>query len=226
MKIAIVGPVGVGKGTQGQRLSRMLMNYTRISPGDLIRDQIEAKTKLGSELRRYADRGEPVPDEEVMRLVLPHLQPAGFWILDGLPRTTNQARALDAALQDRFGGLNHMVFLEGPSDDELVARVLAGRVQSFSTGMSYHTEHDPPPNPEDRWDAGPFFRRSDDTEEALRNQLAFYHREADALKEHYEQAGVLRLIDARGTADEVFERLLDALDLSKGPGEKTRQAAV
>lgn len=221
MKIAILGPVGVGKGTQAQRLTRTtLANYTRVSTGDLIRDHIEADTEIGREAKRSYDRGEPVPDGLVMDLVLPHLQPAGFWVLDDFPLNLGQARALDAALEGRKGGLTHVLVLEGPSDDELVARVLSGRRTSLATGMVYHLESFPPPSPVEHTDAGPFARRSDDTEEALRRGLEGYHREADALKNYYEKGGVLHVVDARGSVEEVFERVLDALNLSRPEGSR------
>src|ERR687884_2172139 len=108
MKISLLGPVGSGKGTQAQRISERL-NYARIATGDLVRDQINADTELGREIKDYVDRGEPVPDEVIMELARPHLNPAGGWILDDYPRTIAQARALDKELEERGISLDKVI---------------------------------------------------------------------------------------------------------------------
>lgn len=211
MKIALLGPVGVGKGTQAQRLAERL-NYTRVSTGDLVRDQIEADTELGREIKEHVDRGEPVPDEVIMELTRPHLQPAGAWILDGIPRTIGQARELDEELEKRGISLNRVVVLEGPGDEELIQRITAGRRTSLATGRVYHLEHDPPPDPGEGKDPGPFVQRDDDTEEALQRQLEAYREEAEMIKEYYEEQGILALVDAHQDVDKTTEDILEALD--------------
>lgn len=211
MKIALLGPVGVGKGTQAQRLAERL-NYTRVSTGDLVRDQIEADTELGREIKEHVDRGEPVPDEVIMELTRPHLQPAGAWILDGIPRTIGQARGLDEELEKRGISLNRVVVLEGPGDEELIQRITAGRRTSLATGRVYHLEHDPPPDPGEGKDPGPFVQRDDDTEEALQRQLEAYREEAEMIKEYYEEQGILALVDAHQDVDKTTEDILEALD--------------
>ncbi len=210
MKIAMLGPVGVGKGTQIQQISEML-NYTRVATGDLIRDQIEAGTELGGELEGYYERGEPVPDDIVMELVRPHLLPAGAWILDGFPRTMAQVHALDEELEKRGVSLDQVIVLEGPSDEELIERVTSGRRQSLATGRVYHLEYDPPPDPQEGKDPGPFVQRDDDTEDALRQEIESYREEADAIKEYYEEKGILTVVNAEQDVPEVTEDILDAL---------------
>ena len=211
MKIALLGPVGVGKGTQAQRLAERL-NYTRVSTGDLVRDQIEADTELGREIKEHVDRGEPVPDEVIMELTRPHLQPAGAWILDGIPRTIGQARELDEELEKRGISLNRVVVLEGPGDEELIQRITAGRRTSLATGRVYHLEHDPPPDPGEGKDPGPFVQRDDDTEEALQRQLEAYREEAEVIKEYYEERGILAIVNADQDVDKTTEDILEALD--------------
>ncbi len=210
MKIAILGPVGVGKGTQIQQISEML-NYTRVATGDLIRDQIEAGTELGRELEGYYAQGEPVPDDMVMELVRPHLLPAGAWILDGFPRTMAQVRALDEELEKRGVSLDQVIVLEGPSDEELIERIASGRRQSLATGRVYHLEYDPPPDPQEGKDPGPFVQRDDDTEDTLRQEIESYREEADAIKEYYEEKGILTVVNAEQDVPEVTEDILDAL---------------
>jgi adenylate kinase len=210
LKIALLGPVGVGKGTQAQRVAGRL-NYVRVSTGDLVRDQIEANTELGQELKGYSDQGDQVPDETIMNLIRVHLQPAGAWILDGVPRTVEQARALDEELEKHSTALDKVIMLEGPNDEDLIERVVNGRRQSLATGRVYHLEYDPPPDPVEGQDPGPFVQREDDTEEALRQQLEAYRKEADAIKEHYEEKGILTVIDADQEVEKTTENILEAL---------------
>jgi adenylate kinase len=210
MKISILGPVGSGKGTQSQRISERL-NYARIATGDLVRDQIEADTELGRELKQYSDQGELVPDEVIIDLTRPHLNPAGGWILDDFPRTINQARLLDEELENRSISLDRVIMLEGPDDDELIERVTSGRRQSLATGRVYHVENDPPPDPGEGTDPGPFVQRDDDTEEALRNQLESWREEAEAIKEHYEEQGIVTTVNAGKEVSEITEDILEAL---------------
>jgi adenylate kinase len=210
LKIALLGPVGVGKGTQAQRVAGRL-NYVRVSTGDLVRDQIEVNTELGQELKGYSDQGDQVPDETIMDLIRVHLQPAGAWILDGVPRTVEQARDLDEELEKHGTALDKVIMLEGPEDEDLIERVVNGRRQSLATGRVYHLEYDPPPDPVEGQDPGPFVQREDDTEEALRRQLEAYRKEAEAIKEHYEEKGILTVIDANQEVEKTTENILEAL---------------
>jgi adenylate kinase len=210
VKISLLGPVGSGKGTQAQRVSHVL-NWARISTGGLVRDQIEADTEVGRKLKRYTDRGEPVPDDVIMELTLPHLQPAGGWILDDCPRTIDQARTLDAELEKLGISLDRVIMLEGPSDEELIERITSGRRHSLATGMVYHVEDDPPPDPQEGLDPGPFVEREDDSEEAIRRQLEAYRKEAEAIKEHYDEQGLLAIVDAGQEVHKITEDILDVL---------------
>lgn len=210
MKISLLGPVGTGKGTQSQQVSERL-NYGRIATGDLVRDQIKANTELGSEIKSYVDRGEPVPDEVIMELTRPHLNPAGGWILDDCPRTLAQARALDEELEKRGVSLDRVIMLDAPDDEELIERIASGRRHSLATGRVYHLEYNPPPDPNKGEDPGPFVQRDDDTEEALRQQLESWHQEADAIKEHYDEQGLLAVVDADQEVEKITEDILEAL---------------
>jgi adenylate kinase len=220
MKIAMLGPVGIGKGTQSQQVTERL-NYTRLATGDLVRDHIEAGTELGRELEGYYERGEPVPDDVIMDLVRPHLNPAGAWILDGFPRTMAQVHALDEELEKRGIGLDKVIVLEGPSDEELIERITSGRRQSLATGRVYHTEYDPPPDPGEGRDPGPFVQRDDDKEEALRRELEAYHEEAEKIKEYYDEQGILAVVNADQDVPEVTEDIIAALGY---PEERTPRA--
>ena len=210
MKISLLGPVGAGKGTQAQRISERL-NYARIATGDLVRDQIEADTELGGEIKGYVERGEPVPDDVIMELTRPHLNPAGGWILDDCPRTLAQAHALDEELQERGIRLDRVIMLEAPDDEQLIERIASGRRHSLATGRVYHLEYNPPPDPQKGEDPGPFVQRDDDTEEALRRQLESWREEAEAIKEHYDEQGILAIVDADQDVEKITEDILEAL---------------
>ena len=219
MRVAFIGPTGGGKTTQAQRFARALPHYNpRLSSGELVRAHIEAGTELGRRMGGYYDRGEPVPDEVVLPLILPHVRRAGGWVLDNFPASVAQAEALDAELEGReAGGLCRVIALEGPDDEELVERVLGGRVHSRATGLVYPLVNDPPPSPEYNLDAGPFERRKDDTGGAVRRQLAAHRREFAALKERYEGQGPLSVVDAGGAIEEVADDVLQALGRPERP---------
>ena len=139
-------------------------------------------------------------------------------MLDNFPATVSQARALDEDLEGYgAGGLSRVICLEGPSDEELLGRILGGRRTSRATGEVYHLANDPPPRPEERLDPGPFLRREDDTGEATRAHLTAYREESDALKGHYEQEGLLTLVDARRPMAEVTGAILEALGHPERP---------
>ena len=215
MRIAFIGPPGAGKSTQAKRVARSLPFHNRsprFSSGELVRAEIEAGTNLGRDVEATYTRGERVPDETILALLLPRLRRAGGFMLDNFPATVGQARALDDDLEeDGAGGLTRVVCLEGLTDEELVARILGGRRTSRATGEVYHLEHDPPPRPEERLDPGGFLERDDDTEEATRAHLGAWRREADALKAYYGERGLLAVVDASRPMAEVTEAILEAL---------------
>ncbi|MGH3147571.1 MAG: adenylate kinase family protein [Rubrobacter sp.] len=208
MKVLLLGPPGSGKSTQAQRLSRAL-SYFQVSTGNLIRAHIQSDTELGRSIKDCNDRGELVPDDVILEITLPNLEPAGRWILDGFPRNEAQARALNEALKRRGISLSRVIALEAP-DEELVERI-KGRRQSLATGWTYHAEHDPPPEKQDNLDSGPFVPREDDTPEAIQRQLELYHQEAEPLKSHYEKREILTVVDARKPIPEVTHDILQAL---------------
>jgi adenylate kinase len=221
MRIALIGPPGAGKSTQAKRASRSLPypNYSpRFSSGELVRAEMEAETDLGREMEGHYAPGERVPDETLLPLLLPRLRRSGGFVLDNFPATVSQAEALDEDLQARGAGtLSRVICLEGPSEEELLERILKGRRTSRATGDVYHLANDPPPRPEERMDPGPFLRREDDTEEATRAHLTAYREESDALKGHYEEVGLLTIVDARRPMAEVTGAILEALGHPERP---------
>jgi len=215
-RIIIMGPQGAGKGTQAAKLEEEL-GATHIETGDLVREEINQGTELGQQIQEYNERGELVPDEIIIDMTKPYLEENDSWILDGFPRTQEQAKALDEALEDIGEKLDKVIVLEA-DDDELVER-LSGRRQSEATGEVYHIEHNPPPEEGSEEgseeDAGPFVQREDDTEEAIRNRLNSYHEETEPLKDYYEEKGILVTVDASKDIDEVTQEVLRAVGEDK-----------
>jgi adenylate kinase len=221
MRIAIIGPPGAGKSTQAKRVARSLP-YPHFSPrfssGELIRAEAEAGTDLRREMEGHYARGERVPDEKILPLLLPRLRRSAGFVLDNFPATVSQALVLDDELEGHgAAALSHAICLEGPTDEELVERILTGRRTSRTTGEVYHLLNDPPPSPAERMDPGPFLRREDDTEEATRAHLQAYREEADALKGHYREEGLLTIVDAGRPMAEVTEAILEALGHPERP---------
>lgn len=212
MKLMLLGPPGAGKGTQAKQLVDWL-GVPQIATGDMLRDAVARGTELGLEAKRYMDAGDLVPDEVVIGIVRQRLQDddarKGF-ILDGFPRTTEQAEAL----QD-VAPLDAVVDLEVP-EQEVVQR-LAGRRVCESCGAIYHVVSTPPSR-EGVCDAcgGTVAQRSDDTEEAVRQRLRQYQEKTAPLERWYEDRGVLLRLDGTGSADEVQQRIRSALEQRAG----------
>jgi adenylate kinase len=221
MRIAIIGPPGAGKSAQAMRVARSLPFHNRsprFSSRELVSAEVEAGTDLGREMEGHYACGERVPDEKILSLLLPRLRRSGGFVLDDFPAMGSQARALDEDLEERgAGALSRVICLEGPSDKELIERILGGRRTSRATGDVYHLVNDPPPRTAERLDPGPFLRHDDDTEEATRARLEAYREEADALKGHYEERNLLTIADAGRPMAEVTGAILEALGHPERP---------
>lgn len=208
MRMILVGPPGAGKGTQAARLVDSY-GIPHISTGDMFRAAVKSGSDLGQELDGYMKRGELVPDEIVIRLVLERLQrddcKAGF-MLDGFPRTEPQAKALDVALDDAGIQLDAVVLIE--VDDSLIEERIVHRRQDPETKVIYHLKFNPPPNDTV---AGRLVHRKDDTAEACRARLAKYHAETTPIVPFYEGKGLLARVDGVGSPDEVELRIKAAL---------------
>jgi adenylate kinase len=213
MRLVLLGPPGAGKGTQGVLLSERY-GIPQISTGEILRDHVQRGTKLGIRARSYMDRGEYVPDDVVVSMVMDRLAEPdagkGF-ILDGFPRTVAQAEALERALDEAKEPLTSVIkFSVG---GEVAVRRLLGRYTCPNCGRTYHVEFKPPAQ-EGVCDVcgGRLERRADDDELTVRRRIAVYREQASPLEQFYVERDLLYQVDAEGTPDEVIDRTMKVLE--------------
>jgi adenylate kinase len=208
MRLIIFGPPGAGKGTQAGLLEDR-RGLVQISTGDIIRTAMKNETPVGKEAKAYVEKGELVPDEVVRKLAENAVADEDYddFVLDGYPRTLQQAEWLTAFMEEHDIALDAVLSLEVP-DDVIVRRLSRRRVHQ-ETGETYHLDHDPPP---DDVDPEKIVQRDDDQPDTIRNRLEVYRDETQPLEEYYDDSGVLVTIDGEGDIETVYDRLSTALD--------------
>jgi adenylate kinase len=212
--VILLGAPGAGKGTQAERIA---VGYAlpHISTGEMLRAALAEGTEMGLAARKFMEAGALVPDEVVIGVVRDRLAQAdaqkGF-LLDGFPRTIEQAERLDVMLADGGRAVTHVVLLDVP-EDELVER-LAGRRMCRGCGKGYHVVFDPPQNKGVCDVCGAeLYQRSDDNEATVRNRLEVYRAQTEPLVGYYEGRGVLRTAYGGGKMpDEVFTQVEQLLE--------------
>ena len=207
MRLVLFGPPGAGKGTQARRLTDRF-GLRQISTGDLFRAALRDETPLGLEAKRYMDEGKLVPDAVTNAMVEEALDGVGHddFILDGFPRTIEQARWLLGHLAERGRPLDAVLSLK--VDHDAIVRRLSRRRTDRETGAIYHLDFNPPPAgvPEDR-----LVHRADDQPDAIRTRLRVYEDETRPLEDYFREHATLVEIDGMGEIEEVERRVLDAL---------------
>jgi adenylate kinase len=208
LNLVLLGPPGSGKGTQGERLNADL-RLPYYATGDILRAAVRDETELGRTAKEYMDRGDLVPDEVIVGVIAERIDSSealdGF-ILDGFPRTTPQAEALDAKLTE-LGRAVTGVLLIDVSDDEVVRR-LGGRRTCEANGHVFHVEFEPPKEEGVcDIDGSPLIVRDDDKPEVIRKRLATYHEKTEPLVSYYDSRSVLRRIEGEAAPDEVAEQV-------------------
>jgi adenylate kinase len=212
VRIVLVGPPGAGKGTQAQFIASHLA-IPKISTGDIFRSNVTTGTELGRQAKSFMDRGDLVPDEITIAMVIARLSEddaqAGF-LLDGFPRNLPQAERLKKFLAEWDIRLD--LVLELVVDDDEVVRRLSGRRTCRRCGHVWHVLFDPPARPETCDDCGGEpFQRDDDREETIRHRIDVYEQQTAPLISFYADEGILMGIDATGPVEEVTDRALSAL---------------
>lgn len=208
LNLVLLGPPGSGKGTQGERLNEDL-RLPYYATGDILRAAVRDQTELGQTAKQYMDAGDLVPDEVIVGVIAEALdsdEARDGFILDGFPRTTPQAEALDAKLSE-LGRSVTAVLLIDVSDDEVVRR-LGGRRTCEANGHVFHVEFNPPEKEGVcDIDGSPLVVRDDDKPEVIRKRLETYHEKTEPLVEYYDHRSVLRRIDGAAPPDQVTEVL-------------------
>lgn len=213
LNLVLVGPPGAGKGTQASRLVKDF-NLPFISVGDILRQNVADGTELGAKAKEYMDKGELLPDELVVDLIIGRLgeddAKEGF-ILDGFPRTVGQAEALDKGLVTADRKLSAVIVIEVP-DEDLIER-LSGRRVNPKTGRTYHIKFDPPKHEGvDDIDGTKLIQRDDDKPETIANRLKVYHDQTAPVIGYYEaesaeNKALVRRIDGTRDPDEVYRHI-------------------
>jgi adenylate kinase len=208
LNLVLLGPPGSGKGTQGERLNEDL-RLPYYATGDILRAAVRDETELGRTAKEYMDRGDLVPDEVIVGVIAERIDSSealdGF-ILDGFPRTTPQAEALDAKLSELGRGVTAVLLID-VSDDEVVRR-LGGRRTCEAHGHVFHVEFEPPKEEGVcDIDGSPLIVRDDDKPEVIRKRLETYHEKTEPLVSYYDSRSVLRRIAGEASPDEVAEQV-------------------
>ena len=205
----LLGAPGSGKGTQAPALARQL-GLPHVATGDLFRAAVRDGSPVGLEARRYMDRGQLVPDDITIRMLLDRLaqrDAAKGVVLDGFPRNRAQAETLDEVLREQGGKVELAVEIDVPAD-ELVHR-LSGRWVCRDNGHVYNEASNPPRSPgKCDLDGSPLIQREDDKAETIRNRMAVTLTSLRDVAAHYKSTGVLRLINGLQPIDRVTAELL------------------
>ncbi len=210
--VVLLGAPGAGKGTQANILSERL-GIPHVATGDLFRTAVRDKSPIGLEARRYMERGQLVPDDITIQMLLDRLtapDAAQGVILDGFPRNRAQAEALAAALAERGSAVDRTISIEVPTD-ELVRR-MSGRWVCRDAGHVYN-EHTNPPQLPGRCDldGSPLIQRADDKPDTIRARLTQQLASLRDVTDYYDQARLLRVVDGVQAIDAVTEDLLSAI---------------
>ena len=209
MKVILLGAPGAGKGTQAEKISQKF-NIPAISTGYIIRHAIAEGTELGKLAKVYIDEGKLLPDDVVTQLLLERLDKEdcknGF-ILDGYPRTLNQAKALD-----ELGIAVDKVVSIAVSDDDVIAR-LSGRRECTKCGKPYHISHNKP-TVEGICDVcgGELIQRADDNPETIKNRLVVYHEMTEPLMRYYTESGRLNVVESQNTVEKTTEKVFEIFE--------------
>ena len=212
MKIVMLGAPGAGKGTQAKMIAEKY-GIPHVSTGDIFRANIKNDTDLGKEAKTYMDKGELVPDELTVRILLDRVAQEDCkngYVLDGFPRTIPQAEVLDTELTKLGEKIDYAINVEVP--DENIIKRMSGRRACLSCGATYHIEH-VPPKKEGICDkcGSELVLRDDDKEETVKNRLNVYHQQTQPLIDFYNNKKVLKEVDGTVDMKDVFKAITDIL---------------
>ena len=214
MNLILLGPPGAGKGTQAKLLEEK-HGLKQLSTGDMLRAAVAAGTAYGKQAKAVMDRGDLVSDDIVIAIIADRLNAPdvkkGF-ILDGFPRNTAQAEALDAMLKSKGMKLDRVI--EMKVDDEALVERISGRYTCAKCGKGYHDKFEKPKKPGvcDVCGSTEFIRRADDNEKTVRDRLAIYNKQTAPLVAHYDSRGSLTKVDGMAAIADVNRRIEEVLN--------------
>jgi adenylate kinase len=214
LNIILLGPPGAGKGTQA-KLIEDRRGMKQLSTGDMLRAAVAAGTETGKRAKAIMDRGELVPDDVVVSIIADRLgspDVAKGFILDGFPRNTSQAQALDAMLAGK--GLKLDAVIEMKVDDEALVERITGRYTCARCGKGYHDKFERPKKAGvcDVCGTTEFTRRADDNEKTVRDRLGIYNKQTAPLVSYYGSRGSLRTIDGMAEIGDVTRQIEGVLN--------------
>src|SRR4030042_463887 len=214
MNIVMLGPPGAGKGTQAALLAERL-GIPHVATGDLFRGALKEETELGLTAKAYMERGELLPEEVTIGMVRERLQEPdcdGGLILDGFPRTVEQAKALEGLLAEQDRMIDAVLFIDA-EEDELVRR-LSSRWTCRNCQAVYNVISNPP-RERGKCDicGGELYQRPDDVPQTVRNRIVVYRDQTSPLINYYQDEGLLITIKSEGGIERVQEKILEALQV-------------
>lgn len=211
MNVILLGPPGAGKGTQAKRLEDS-KGIVQLSTGDMLRAEVAAGSDLGRQAKEVMDAGQLVSDDILIGMISNRIdQPdcANGFILDGFPRTTPQAEALDKMLQAKGLKIDHVIELA--VDDKAMIKRITGRFTCAKCGAGYHETFQKPSSDGvcDKCGGTEFTRRADDNEATVGSRLSAYHEQTAPIIAYYRDGGALKTIDGMADIEEVTKQLYD-----------------
>ena len=204
-----LGAPGSGKGTQAKRVCARL-GIAYIGTGEILRDNIARGTELGKKVSAILDKGHLVDDETMIALIESEIKDRDSFVMDGFPRTVPQSEALDG-LFNKYGKKADAVLFLDVNAEEVIKRAL-GRYVCPKCGRDYNVYLDDLKDKICPECGVALSRRSDDTEETIRERIAEYNRKTAPVKDYYAQKNVLKIINGSGSVDGIFDRILEALN--------------
>ena len=205
MKIIMLGAPGAGKGTQAQMIADQYL-IPHISTGDIFRANIKNGTELGKKAKDFMNKGQLVPDELTVQILLDRVAQedcTNGYVLDGFPRTIPQADVLDSELAKLGDRVDYAINVDVP-DENIISR-MSGRRACLKCGATYHIEHIPPKQDGICDKCGSeLVQREDDKPETVKNRLSVYHEQTQPLIEYYTRKNILKTVDGTKDMKDVF----------------------